>query len=294
MANLKDIRTRIDSVKTTRQVTSAMKMVSAARLKKAQNDISHLRPYTSRLTSIIYDLKSSFVETKDLDFSQPGKGEKILILGVASNRGLCGGFNMNVVKTIQQLLQTDYQNEHRCGLVEIGVMGKLATKMLRMRGIHIAYEYNDLIQNPTFLKATMLADQIMEDFKKGELKQVVIVYNEFVNAVVQEVKQYQYLPFSVPESGDSHIGITDYILEPDADSIIQSLIPKMLRTMLFQVLLESQASEHGARMTSMHKATDNATELINELQLSYNKARQTAITNEILEITGGAEALKGG
>lgn len=294
MANLKDIRTRINSVKTTRQVTSAMKMVSAARLKKAQDDISHIRPYTSRLASIIYDLKGSLGEKEVFSFSQTGEGNKVLILAVASNRGLCGGFNINVVKTIQQMLHNEYLSEYRNGHVVIGVMGKQAEKMLKIRGIHISYEFNDMIQNPTFEKASKFANQLMEDFGNGEFKQVVMVYNEFVNAAIQEVKHYQYLPFSVPEMADGPSCTTDYILEPDAISIIQALIPKMLRTMMFQVLLESQASEHGARMTSMHKATDNATELIKELQLSYNKARQTAITNEIMEITGGAEALKGG
>lgn len=294
MANLKDIRTRINSVKTTRQVTSAMKMVSAARLKKAQDDISHIRPYTSRLASIIYDLKGSLGEKEVFSFSQTGEGKKVLILAVASNRGLCGGFNINVVKTIQQMLHNEYLSEYRNGHVVIGVMGKQAEKMFKIRGIHIAYEFNDLIQHPTFEKASKFANQLMEDFGNGEFKQVVMVYNEFVNAAIQEVKHYQYLPFSVPEMTEGPSCTTDYILEPDAISIIQALIPKMLRTMMFQVMLESQASEHGARMTSMHKATDNATELIKELQLSYNKARQTAITNEIMEITGGAEALKGG
>lgn len=269
-------------------------MVSAARLKKAQDDISHIRPYTSRLASIIYDLKGSLGEKEVFSFSQPGEGNKVLILAVASNRGLCGGFNINVVKAIQQMLHNEYLSEHRNGHVVIGVMGKQAKKMFKMRGIPIAYEFNDLIQHPTFEKASKFANQLMEDFGNGEFKQVVMVYNEFVNAAIQEVKHYQYLPFSVPEMTEGPSCTTDYILEPDAVSIIQTLIPKMLRTMMFQVMLESQASEHGARMTSMHKATDNATDLIKELQLSYNKARQTAITNEIMEITGGAEALKGG
>lgn len=294
MANLKDIRTRINSVKTTRQVTSAMKMVSAARLKKAQDDISHIRPYTSRLASIIYDLNGCMGERINCRFSQPGKGKRILILAVASNRGLCGGFNINVVKTIQQMVMHDHYNEYRNGEVVIGVMGKQVQKMLKMRGVHVAFEYNDLIQHPTFEQASKLANQLMEDFSNGEYSEVILVYNEFVNAAVQEVKQYQYLPFSIPGPDEKSGLTTDYILEPDPVSIIQTLIPKMLRTMLFQVMLESQASEHGARMTSMHKATDNATELIKELQLGYNKARQTAITNEIMEITGGAEALKGG
>jgi F-type H+-transporting ATPase subunit gamma len=294
MANLKDIRTRIQSVKTTRQVTSAMKMVSAARLKKAQDDISHIRPYTSRLASIIVNLKNSLKDKMEIRFSQPGKGKNILILAVASNRGLCGGFNANVVKVVQNMLSSDFANEYKSGQVLIGVLGKQVQKMFRVRGIHVNYEYNELIHAPSFSKVSVLANNLMADFEKGELKQVIIVYNEFVNAAVQEVKQYQYLPFSVPDYKSESGSINDYILEPDAESIVQTLVPKMLQTMLFQVMLESLASEHGARMTSMHKATDNASDLIHELQLSYNKARQSAITNEILEITGGAEALKGG
>jgi F-type H+-transporting ATPase subunit gamma len=294
MANLKDIRTRINSVKTTKQVTSAMKMVSAARLKKAQDDISHIRPYTSRLASIIIDLKNALGDRMDLPFSQPGKGRKILILAVASNRGLCGGFNANVVKMVQSMLGVEFLNEYKSGLVEVGVLGKQAQKMFKVRGIHIHHEFNDLIQTPGFSKASLLANQLMTDFERGQYKQIVLVYNEFVNAALQDVKLYQYLPFSIPVHKSASGSISDYILEPNAESIVAMLVPKMLQTMFFQVLLESLASEHGARMTSMHKATDNATELIHELQLSYNKARQSAITNEILEISGGAEALKGG
>ncbi len=294
MASLKDIRTRINSVKTTRQVTSAMKMVSASRLKKAQDDISHIRPYTSRLASIILDLKNSLGEKQEFSFSIPKESNKTLILAVASNRGLCGGFNINIVKAVQQIIYGEFLNDYKSGNILIGVIGKQAQKMFRMRGVHVNFEYNDLIHDPTFLKSSNLANRLMEDFGKGEFKQVIMVYNEFVNAAVQDIKLYQYLPFSIPDVVNDNKSITDYILEPDAVSIIQTLIPKMLRSMMFQLLLESLASEHGARMTSMHKATDNATELIRELQLSYNKARQSAITNEIMEITGGAEALKNG
>ncbi|TCO10905.1 ATP synthase F1 subunit gamma [Natronoflexus pectinivorans] len=293
MANLKDIRTRINSVKTTRQVTSAMKMVSAARLKKAQDDISHIRPYTSRLAAIIHDLAATLDKDHPMDYSEPGIGEDVLILAIASNRGLCGGFNINVVKEVQNLISDRYARDYKLGKVKIGIMGNQLDKMFKVRDIRRDFYHHELLQNPTYESAAVLANQLMLDFKEGGFKQVVLVYNEFINAAYQEVQVQQYLPFSVPVAESNEL-LTEYILEPDAASIIRSLVPKMLQTMLFQVILESLASEHGARMTSMHKATDNATELIKGLQLSYNKARQTAITNQIVEITGGAEALKNG
>jgi F-type H+-transporting ATPase subunit gamma len=293
MANLRDIRSRINSVKTTRQVTSAMKMVSAARLKKAQDDISHIRPYTSRLAAIIHDLSSSMDQNYVAEYSQPSKGEHTLILAIASNRGLCGGFNSNIVKAVQSLIQDELADEYRNGRVLIGAMGKQVEKMLKSRSIIADFQYHDLLNKPTYESITSLAHRLMANYKDGELKQVILVYNEFVNAAFQQVQTNQYLPFKVPrvEEGQS---VTDYLIEPDPVSIIESLIPKMLQTMLYQVVLDSAASEHGARMTSMHKATDNATDLIRDLQLSYNKARQSAITNQIVEITGGAEALKNG
>ncbi|MDR2928581.1 MAG: ATP synthase F1 subunit gamma [Cytophagaceae bacterium] len=292
MANLKDIRTRINSVKTTRQVTSAMKMVSAAKLKKAQDDISHIRPYTSRLASIIHDLNSSLDDDISCAYTDEKKEGKILILVVASNRGLCGAFNTNAVKETQTMIQGMLKDEYKNGEVVVGVMGKQAEKMLKSRGIRIEFEFNDLIQAPAFSKTKEVAQLLMSGFTERKYKRIYLVYNEFANAAVQKIQAYQYLPFSIPKlEATSHR--SHYMLEPDANSIISALIPEMLQAMLFQALLESQASEHGARMTSMHKATDNASELIRDLQLSYNKARQTAITNEIIEVTGGADALSG-
>lgn len=293
MANLKDIRTRINSVKTTRQVTSAMKMVSAARLKKAQDDISHIRPFTSRLASIIQDLTSAIDENVPVSYTVSGKGKITLVLAIASNRGLCGGFNINVVKEVQSLLAGKLRDEYRKGNVLVGVMGKQIEKLFKSRDIKADFIYHEMLFSASYESVSGLANELMLEFKEGDLKEVILVYNEFVNAAVQAVQVQQYLPFAVPKS-DTADELLDYILEPDPVSIIDSLVPKMLQTMLYQVVLESLASEHGARMTSMHKATDNASDLIRDLQLSYNKARQTAITNQIVEITGGAEALKGG
>lgn len=294
MANLRDIKTRIGSVKTTRQVTSAMKMVSAARLKKAQDNISHIRPFTSRLAGIIQDLTSTQEDSLCSDCSVPKDADgAVLVLAIASNRGLCGGFNVNVVKEVQTMLSTTLKDEWRQGKVKLGVMGKQAEKMFKSRNMRMDYDYHDLLTTPTYETISGFANHLMDAFRAGELKQVILVYNEFVNAAVQEVQVHQFLPFSIPEQPKG-MELMDYLIEPDPATIIQQLVPKMLQTMMYQVVLESAASEHGARMTSMHKATDNATDLIRDLELSYNKARQTAITNQIVEITGGAEALSKG
>lgn len=290
MANLRDIRTRISAIKTTRQVTSAMKMVSAARLKKAQDDVDHIRPYTSHLIGIINDMVSAHPDIK-INYTFPGRGDKVVLWVVASNRGLCGAFNSNVVKAVQALLRTDLKDDYRKGNVEIRVLGKQAWKMLRSRNImpHILEEGQ--LVDPAFAKISMLADEMIDEYDLGILKKSIVIYNEFINAAVQEVQVQQFLPISIPEVKRDK-PISEYILEPNRQTIVDTLMPKTLRSFFYQVVLESIASEHGARMTSMHKATDNATDLIRELQLSYNKARQSNITNELIEITSGAEALK--
>jgi len=271
-----------------------MKMVSAAKLKKSQDDISHIRPYTSRLADIINDFNySSDEDISSSIYSKENKGDKTVIIAVASNRGLCGAFNSNVVKTVQTLITDKLEEDYKKGNIVIGVLGKQAGKMLKMRNLKTHFEYNEFILKPTYMQSKKLSQELLDGFTKGEYKKVYLVYNEFVNAAVQNVQSYQYLPFSMPKTETSSPGSMQYLLEPDAISLIYTLIPEMLHATLFQVILESQASENGARMTSMHKATDNATELINDLQLMYNKARQTAITNEIIEVTSGANALNG-
>jgi F-type H+-transporting ATPase subunit gamma len=290
MGNLRDIRTRIGSIKTTRQVTSAMKMISAARLKKAQDNVSHIRPYTSQLIGIISDLVSAQPNVK-INYTTPGRGEKIVLWVIASNKGLCGAFNANVVKATQNLLNTELKEDYRKGNVEIRVLGKQAWKMLRSRDIILHTWEAGLLVDPTFSKISMLADEILEEYDLGILKKSVVIYNEFINAAIQQVQVQQFLPIAIPEIKQNK-PISKYILEPDRQTIVNTLMPKTLRSLFYQVVLESIASEHGARMTSMHKATDNANDLIKDLQLSYNKARQSAITNELIEITSGAEALR--
>ena len=293
MPNLKDIRIRINSVKTTRQVTSAMKMVSAAKFKKAQDDISYIRPYVDRLAGIIYKLSGSLEEGFELEWSKVREPNKILIVPVSSNRGLCGAFNANVIKEVEKLCKVDFKLQNALDNVDILAIGKQAQKILKSRGYNVVKDHNELYTDLTFEKVTDLASELMESFRTKQYDKVVLVYNEYKNAAVQIIRAEQFLPMELPSTEDNTAyNATDYIIEPDVPTFIKQVIPDALKTMFYRVILESLASEHGARMTSMHKATDNATEMLSELQLQYNKARQGAITTEILEIVGGAEALQ--
>ncbi len=293
MPSLKDIRIRINSVKTTRQVTSAMKMVSAAKFKKAQDDISYIRPYVDRLAGIIYKLSGSLEEDFQLDWSEVREPEKILLVPVSSNRGLCGAFNANVIKEVEKLCRTEFKLQNGLGNVDILAIGKQAQKILKSHGYNVVKDHNEVYTDTNFEKVVDIAAEIMQDFLNKKYDKVVLVYNEYKNAAVQIIRSEQFLPMRLPtEAEKAPIMSIDYIIEPDVETFIKTVIPDTLKTMFYRVILESLASEHGARMTSMHKATDNATEMLSELQLQYNKARQGAITTEILEIVGGAEALK--
>ncbi|WP_068474808.1 ATP synthase F1 subunit gamma [Saccharicrinis aurantiacus] len=289
MASLKDIRTRIDSVKTTRQVTSAMKMVSAAKLKKAQDDIVKIRPYAEKLNDIIYDIISSLEEGHQLKLTEERDLEKVLIVMITSNRGLCGAFNSNVSKEVNKLLNTDFSDLHQQSKVDVMSIGKQGEKLLKTAGTLCAISNNAVYSDIAFHNVELISDQIIIDFLNKKYDKVILVYNEFVNAAVQNVSAKQFLPIELPKIDVNQT--SDYIYEPSMNAVLEDIVPKSLKTMFFSSILESIASEHGARMTSMHKATDNASELISDLELSYNKARQGAITNEILEIVGGAEAL---
>ncbi len=289
MANLKDIRTRINSVRTTRQVTSAMKMVSAARLKKAQDDISNIRPYVSKVSELLANLVGTMEGSDEIDFAAKREVRKVLLVVITSNRGLCGAFNSNVVKEAVKNIKGKYRKDQV--EVELIAFGKLGQKLLKSNGFIVGAEYNEMLKDLKFAEVAEVANGIMDRFLGGELDQVYLVYNEFVNAATQNVIYEQFLPILLPNSADSNVNL-DYIFEPDKLTIVKQLVPNALRTIFWKSLLDSVAAEHGARMTSMHKATDNATELLGELQLTYNKARQANITNEILEIVGGAEALK--
>ena len=284
MANLKEIRNRISSVSSTMQITSAMKMVSAAKLKKAQDAITAMRPYSDKLTQMLVNLSSS-VDFENVYLS-PRKVKNKLILCITSNRGLCGAFNSNVIKKCTEIANSSDEN------VSFFCIGKKGGDILS-KTHNVIQSNNAVFDDLTFENISTIADKVMSMFLNKEYDSVQIVYNKFKNAATQIVTQEQYLPIENNNSKDDEKDSSDYIFEPTQIEIISELIPKSLKTQLYKSVRDSYASEHGARMTAMHKATDNATELRDQLKLTYNKARQAAITNEILEIVGGAEALNG-
>ena len=282
MANLKEIRNRISSVSSTMQITSAMKMVSAAKLKKAQDAITAMRPYSNKLTEILQGLSSSI--DSDNKYAQKRIVKKVLIVSITSNRGLCGGFNSNIFKKSTELASSVY-NDSDVSFVAIGKKGNdFLQKSFNVESNHI-----DIFDNLNMESVSLIAESLMEKFVNEDFDKIDIIYNKFKNAATQVVVNEQFLPISDIEEDASNN--TDYIFEPSKSEIIEELIPKSLKNQLFKAIRDSWASEHGARMTAMHKATDNATELRDQLKLAYNQARQAAITNEILEIVGGAEAL---
>lgn len=293
MANLKEIRGRINSVKTTRQVTSAMKMVSAAKFKKAQDDVDHIRPFVHKLQQIVGFLAAS-VDDIGSEFKgfKKYKTGKILMVAIASNKGLAGAFSSNIVKEVDRLMKEDYAADYAAGDVELVAIGKQVTKGLLSRQYKVANSYNELLDAPTQQAVYEVAGEFVDKFYTGQYRQIVLVYNEFVNAAVQRVSLKQLLPLSISEQ-DADAAYHDFIIEPNKQEVLEALIPQAVRSVLYSAMLESLASEHGARMTAMSKATDNATELLGDLQLLYNKARQGAITNELIEIVSGAEALNG-
>ncbi len=293
MANLKEVRTRISSVKSTQQITAAMKMVAASKLRRAQNAILKLRPYALKLQEILGDLTSSMDDDQQSEFSRQREAKRILIVAISSNRGLCGGFNANVIRATTHLIHHVYQEEYQHGNLTLITIGRKVSEYFIKRDYPVTERLDQLFDGLSFDQTMPLADSLMAAFLKGEYDRILIVYNQFKNATTQKVVTEQYLPVLPSEiSKQANAHAIDYILEPPREVLTQELIPKILRIQLYKALLDSFASEHGARMTAMHQATDNAKELIKELQLSYNKARQAAITNEILEIVSGANALQ--
>jgi len=286
MANLKEIRNRISSVSSTMQITSAMKMVSAAKLKKAQDAITAMRPYSEKLTNLLQDLSASLDGDVAGKFSQQRNINNVLIVVITSNRGLCGAFNSNVLKEVSSLIESKYADKK----VDFITIGKRGNDILRKSQTIIRNDsavFDELTHN----NVSEIAEYLMQLFVEVKYDSIEIVYNQFKNAATQIVVKEQFLPI-IPKKSKSNAA-TDYIFEPSKSEIVLELIPKMLKTQLYKAIRDSFAAEHGARMTAMHKATDNATELRDQLKLTYNKARQAAITNEILEIVGGAEALNG-
>jgi F-type H+-transporting ATPase subunit gamma len=293
MANLKEIRIRLNSVKSTRQITSAMKMVSAAKLRRAQESILQLRPFYVKLHSLIERVNSGLEEEHENIYGRATDAGRVLIVVITSNRGLCGGFNSNIVKRAVQTIHQHYAEAYRAGKLDIIAIGKKGADQLKSKNFPVMATYHHLFDKLTFEETAKLANLLMEDFVRQKYGIIKLIYNQFRNAAVQDVAEEFFLPLlPVQETDDRFESRMDYIYEPSETGILDEMIPYTLRVQLFRSLLESNASEHGARMTAMHKATDNATELIKELELHYNKARQAAITNEILEIVGGAEALK--
>ena len=286
MANLKEIRSRISSVGSTMQITSAMKMVSAAKLKRAQDAIIEMRPYANKLTELLKNLSATLDSSSEGVYSAKRPLKNILLVTITSNRGLCGGFNANIIKKTTTLIQEEYKDAQ----ISILSIGKKSSEYFQKNKFNVISTHDDLFGELTFDNVSLVAQQIMNKFKGGEYDQVRLIYNQFKNAATQIIMNEVFLPVEQEKQEQENV-IGDYLFEPTKEEIVQQLIPKSLKTQLFKATLDSHASEHGARMTAMHKATDNAGELKKELTLTYNKARQAAITGEILEIVGGAEAL---
>ena len=283
MANLKEIRSRISSVSSTMKITSAMKMVSAAKLKKAQDRMTNIKPYSSGISTIINNLLPSVSKSEIQLKSHFSTNGKHLVIAVASNRGLCGGFNANIYQETKKHIDNKS--------IEVFAIGKKAIEIFKRSNYSLVETNSNILDNPQIAESKKLSQDIISKFLNGDWERVSLIYNKFKNAATQMVVTEQLLPIEIKD--ESLTSTKDYIFEPDKTSIINSLVPNKIHTQLFEAILNSIAAEHGARMTAMHKATDNANELKQDLTLSYNRQRQAAITNEILEIVAGAEALKG-
>lgn len=296
MAGIKEIRTRIASVTNTQKITSAMKMVSAAKLRKAQQAVMQMRPYAQTLQSILDNMNEDPELLESNKFAQAKDNAKILIVAISSNSGLCGGFNSSIAKTTIQLLQTDYAQEYKQGNVHLFAIGKKIREILKSKGYPIERHDFEIFNSLSYDSAAEIALWIMNAFESEHYGKVILVYNSFKNAATQIVMQEQFLPLSLDTNNEEiatvHSSNKDYILEPNREQIVTELIPRSLKIQFYSALLDSFASEHGARMTAMHKATDNAGSLLKSLKIEYNKARQASITNEILEIVSGANALQ--
>ena len=289
MAGIKEIRNRIASVASTQKITSAMKMVSAAKLRKAQQAVLQMRPYSDKLQEILQNVSNGLESNEGNPYSVVRPQNKVQKVAVASNSGLCGGFNSSIGKTVVTLAQNDYAG---CN-VDVFAIGKKVADSMKSKGFVPKKVFAEIFDKLTYDESTKISSELMESFASGAYDKIVVVYNKFKNAATQIITTSQYLPIEQTEASTSKKINYDYIFEPNKEYIVNELIPKSLRTQFYNILLESFASEHGARMTAMHKATDNASELLKELRIEYNKARQAAITNELNEIVSGANALKG-
>ena len=291
MANLKEIRTRITSVNSTRQITSAMKMVAASKLRKAQNAVIQMRPYAEKLHHLLDDIVSSADIAENNIYAQQRRVEKVLVVVITSNKGLCGAFNTNAVKKAISLIEENYAQLVHTGNLDIVTIGKKAKDVFKAKKYTVKETYDDVYDDLSFANVSVVAETIMNKFTDKTYDEIHLIFNTFKNAAVQILAADKFLPVEISEeeTDSQH----DYIFEPNKVEITEKLIPYALKIQFHKAILESYASEHGARMTAMHMATDNATDLLKELKLSYNQARQASITNEILEIVSGAEALSG-
>lgn len=301
MSNLREIRNRITSVSSTQQITSAMKMVSAAKLRRAQDAILQLRPYANKLNEMLMDIIDCLKGDESNVYGRNSPIKKVLLVVITSNRGLCGAFNANVIRKVINIAAEKFPSHMRSGTLDLYIIGKKGGDVLKNRNFNIVKTRNDVYDNLNFESASLIAEEIMQQFVAGEYDHIELIFNQFINAAVQDLVAEQFLPVKIVVSKEmmekeklkKYETFADFIFEPSQEDIVRELIPKSLKTQIYKAILDSYASEHGARMTAMHKATDNAADLIRDLTLEYNKARQAAITKEILEIVSGAEALRG-
>lgn len=291
MANLKEVRTRIESVNSTKQITSAMKMVAASKLRKSQNAIMSLRPYAEKFSEML--ALTTVNGRQSTVFAEVREDGKILIIPLSSNKGLCGVFNANVIRATMNLIKEEYQELYDNDRVDILCIGSKVEETLKFKKYNVVGNHNELLDDLTYDNAAVFAERLMKDFEDKKYDKIVFVYNQFKNAATQILVTEQFLPMSSQQSEVSSQSDTDFIFQPNKEEILGTMIPKSLKLQVYKILLDSFASEQGARMISMTQATDNATELLKELNLTYNKARQSAITNELVEIVSGADALKG-
>ncbi|MCD4774083.1 MAG: ATP synthase F1 subunit gamma, partial [Bacteroidales bacterium] len=295
MPNLKEVRTRIDSIHSTQQITSAMKMVAASKLRKAQNSILTLRPYAYKLTEILQNLSTCLDNTDESAYSSERDPNNVLLVVISSNKGLCGAFNTNIIKKTNSLINAKYQSQFKEGKLSLFCFGKKASEYFTKRNYQVVESNIKIFDDLNFENTSVFAEKLMKDFVTKKYDKIEIIYNQFKNAAVQRLIVEQFLPIVPPSKDKSQTEeaeiSADFIFEPNKTDIVRDIIPKSLKIQLYKTLLDSFASEHGARMTAMHQATDNAQEILKDLRLKYNKARQSAITNELIEIVSGAEAL---
>lgn len=293
MANLKEVRTRIESVNSMKQITSAMKMVAASKLRKSQNAILAMRPYAEKFNEIISAISAESPMVNCQSFLNNQQSERILIIPISSNKGLCGAFNANVIRTTINFIKEEYQTSIDNNQLDILCIGSKVEEILKFKKYPVVGNNNELLDNLTYDNAAVFAERLMKDFEEGRYGKIIFVYNYFKNAATQILVTEQFLPMSSQQSAVTSQSDSDFIFQPNKEEILGTMIPKSLKLQVYKILLDSFASEQGARMISMTQATDNATELLKELNLTYNKARQSAITNELVEIVSGADALKG-